>query len=49
MSSNTSKNNSEELDLNLIIDKIKGMYHSGLISCTGFLTFSLNHGLYFLF
>lgn len=32
MSSNTSKNNSEELDLNLIIDKIKGMYHSGLIS-----------------
>ncbi len=32
MSSNTSKNNSEELDLSLIAEKIKGMYHSGLIS-----------------
>ena len=32
MSSNTSKNNSEELDLSLIAEKIKGIYHSGLIS-----------------
>lgn len=32
MSSNTSKNNSEELDLSLIAEKIKDMYHSGLIS-----------------
>lgn len=32
MSSNTSKNNSEELELSLIAEKIKGMYHSGLIS-----------------
>jgi hypothetical protein len=32
MSSNNNQNNSEELDLSLITDKIRGLYHSALIS-----------------